>query len=111
MSATTDDKAFVRLDRVNQPGISNLLEILALFQGRDLPVVVAEFEGHTRYGDFKAVVAEEVRRFLSEFQKRLHDVDEAAIMNKLEQSERDMAVVAQATLLRAQQAVGLRPRG
>ena len=111
MSATTDDKAFVRLDRINQPGISNLLEILALFQGRDLPVVVAEFEGHTRYGDFKAVVAEEVRRFLSEFQKCLHDVDEAAIMNKLEQSERDMAVVAQATLLRAQQAVGLRPRG
>jgi len=111
MGATTDDKAFVRLDRANQPGISNLLEILALLQGRDLPEVVAEFEGQTRYGDFKAVVAEEVRRFLVEFQKNLKEVDETAIIKKLEQSERDLTVVANATLLRAQQAVGLRPRG
>jgi len=111
MGATTDDKAYVRMDRVNQPGISNLLEMLALFQGRDLSEVVAEFEGQTQYGDFKAVVAEEVRRFLVAFQKRLHEVDESAIIKKLEQSERDLAVVAQATLLRAQQAVGLRPRG
>lgn len=111
MGATTDDKAYVRMDRVNQPGISNLLEMLALFQGRDLSEVVGEFEGQTQYGDFKAVVAEEVRRFLVSFQKRLHDVDESAIINKLEQSERDLAAVAQATLLRAQQAVGLRPRG
>jgi len=111
MGATTDDKAYVRMDRVNQPGISNLLEMLALFQGRNLSEVVAEFEGQTQYGDFKAVVAEEVRRFLVSFQKRLHDVDESAIINKLEQSERDLAAVAQATLLRAQQAVGLRPRG
>jgi len=111
MGATTDDKAYVRMDRANQPGISNLLEMLALFQGRDLSEVVAEFEGQTQYGDFKAVVAEEVRRFLVAFQKRLHEVDESAIIKKLEQSERDLAVVAQATLLRAQQAVGLRPRG
>jgi len=111
MGATTDDKAYVRMDRVNQPGISNLLEMLALFQGRDLSEVVAEFEGQTQYGDFKAVVAEEVRRFLVAFQKRLHEVDESAIIKKLEQSERDLAVVALATLLRAQQAVGLRPRG
>jgi len=111
MGATTDDKAYVRMDRVNQPGISNLLEMLALFQGRDLSEVVAEFEGQTQYGDFKAVVAEEVRRFLVAFQKRLHEVDESAIIKKLEQSECDLAVVAQATLLRAQQAVGLRPRG
>ena len=111
MGATTDDKAFVRFDRVNQPGISNLLEILALLQGRDLPEVVAEFEGLTRYGDFKAVVAEEVRRFLMDFQKSLKAVDEAAVITKLKQSERDLTVVANATLLRAQQAVGLRPRG
>ena len=111
MGATTDDKAFVRFDRVNQPGISNLLEILALLQGRDLPEVVAEFEGQTRYGDFKAVVAEEVRRFLMDFQKSLKAVDEAAVITKLKQSERDLTVVANATLLRAQQAVGLRPRG
>ncbi|MDB5159953.1 MAG: tryptophanyl-tRNA synthetase, tryptophanyl-tRNA synthetase [Candidatus Saccharibacteria bacterium] len=108
MSAVTDEKAYVRFDRENQPGISNLLEILALLQGRDLKEVVAEFEGHTLYGDFKAIVAEEVRRFLINFQKKLHDVDDTAVMKKLEASEKALTVTANATLLRAQQAVGLR---
>jgi len=110
MSAVTDEKAYVRLDRKEQPGISNLLEILALLQSRDLQEVAAEFEGQTLYGDFKAVVAEEVRRFLTDFQKKLHDVDEAAVTRKLEQSEKDLSLTANATLLKAQQAVGLRPR-
>lgn len=109
MSAVTDEEAYVRFDRKNQPGVSNLLEILALLQSRPLEAVIKEFEGHTRYGDFKAIVAEEVRRFLADFQKKLHDVDEAAVIAKLEQSEKDMSVMANATLLRAQQAVGLRP--
>lgn len=110
MSAVTDEQAYVRFDRKNQPGVSNLLEILALLQSRPLDEVVKEFEGQTRYGDFKAIVAEEVRRFLVDFQKHLNDVDEAAIMAKLEQSENELAVTANATLLRAQQVVGLRPR-
>jgi len=110
MSAITDEEAFVRFDREKQPGISNLLEILALLQGRDLKEVVAEFEGQTRYGDFKAVVAEEVRQFLIDFQKKLHAVDESAVIKKLEASEKELSVTANATLLRAQQAVGLRAR-
>jgi tryptophanyl-tRNA synthetase len=110
MSATTDDKAEIHFDKVNQPGISNLLEILALLRGQDLTETVAEFEGQTRYGDFKQVVASEVERFLTDFQKRLADVDNAAIIVKLEQSEHDLTFTANATLLRAQQAVGLRPK-
>lgn len=110
MSAVTDELAYVRFDRQNQPGISNLLEILALLQARPLDEVAKELEGQTRYGDFKAIVAEEVRRFLTDFQTRLHAIDDTAITNKLEQSEKDMTVVANATLLRVQQAVGLRPR-
>jgi tryptophanyl-tRNA synthetase len=110
MSAVTDEKAFVKFDRVEQPGISNLLEILALLQSRDLKEVSAEFEGQTRYGDFKAVVANEISRFLTEFQTRLAGVDEQAVLDKLESSEKALAQVAHQTLLRAQQAVGLRPR-
>ena len=109
MSAVTDEEACVRFDRENQPGISNLLEILALLQNRDQKDVVDEFEGQTSYGDFKAIVAEEVRRFLVDFQKKLHAVDDSAVMTKLEASEKVLTVTANATLLRAQQAVGLRP--
>ncbi len=111
MSATTDDMAKIHYDKANQPGISNLLEILALLRGAPLTGVVSEFEGNERYGDFKKVVADEMKAFLTDFQTRLASVDAVAVLAKLESSERDMTTIANATLLRAQQAVGLRPRG
>jgi tryptophanyl-tRNA synthetase len=110
MSATTDDKAEIHFDKANQPGISNLLEILSLLREQPLVETIAEFEGQTRYGDFKQVVANEVEQFLTNFQQKLATVDDTAIIAKLEQSERDLSQTANATLLRAQQAVGLRPR-
>lgn len=111
MSATTDDKAEIHYDKANQPGITNLLEILALLRGNDLQQTIGEFEGQTRYGDFKKVVADEVRQFLADFQARLAAVDGQAILAKLQQSEQELTITANATLLRAQQAVGLRPKG
>lgn len=110
MSATTDDRGEIHFDRENQPGISNLLEILALLRGSDLQQTIGEFEGQTKYGDFKKVVAEEVSNFLTAFQTRLTEVDDNAILAKLEASEASAKVTANETLLRAQQAVGLRPR-
>ena len=111
MSATTDDIGVIHFNRDTQPGISNLLEILALLRAQPLDAVVAEFEGQTRYGDFKAVVAGELTSFLERFQASLAAVDNDAIMAKLERSEYAMNTIANATLLRVQQAVGLRPKG
>lgn len=111
MGATTDDLASVHYDPQNQPGISNLLQILALLRGKSVDDVASEFEGQSSYGDFKAVVAGEVEKFLTDFQQKLATVDDNAVIAKLEQSERDLTPVANATLLRAQQAVGLRTKG
>lgn len=108
MGATTDDKAYVRYDKKSQPGISNLLDILALLRGQSTEAVTAEFEGETRYGEFKKVVAGEVYAFLEAFQARLAAVDDATILRKLEESEAMMREQAGETLLRAQIAVGLR---
>lgn len=110
MSATTDGKALINFDRNNQHGISNLLEILALLRGAALDDVIAEFKGQTKYGDFKKVVADEVADFLTTFQQRLYTVNDEQIFAKLALSEKAVSEVANATLLRAQQAVGLRPR-
>ncbi|CAN5421665.1 tryptophan--tRNA ligase [soil metagenome] len=110
MGATTDDLANVHYDPQNQPGISNLLQILALFQGRTLEDTTTQYEGMTSYSEFKSVVAGEVENFLADFQQKLSSVDDSAVIAKLEQSERDLIPVANATLLRAQQAVGLRPK-
>lgn len=113
MSATTDDKANVQYDKVSQPGISNLLEILTLARqanGKDatLQQVITEFTGQERYGDFKKVLAEEIAEFLRTFQQNLANVDMDKVEAKLVQSEAAMREVANATLLRTQKAVGLR---
>jgi tryptophanyl-tRNA synthetase len=110
MSATTDDRAEIHFDRENQPGISNLIEILGLLRGLERNQVVAQFENQTRYGDFKKVVADEMKQFLIDFQAHLAAVDDTAILAKLESSEAAMNITANATLLRAQQAVGLRSK-
>lgn len=110
MGATTDDKGLIKFDRENQPGISNLLEILALLRGVGLDTVIKEFEGQTRYGDFKAVVADEVKNFLADFQQKLAAVDDQAIHAKLQKSETVMNEQANTTLLKVQRAVGLRPK-
>lgn len=109
MGATTDNLASINLNRKGQPGISNLLEILSLLRGVPLETIVTEYKGQSGYGNFKAVVASEVEVFLTDFQDRLSEVEENAVIAKLEQSERDLAPVADETLLRTQQAVGLRP--
>lgn len=111
MSATTDGKASVNYSPSEQPGISNLIEILSLLRGESVSVTEATVKGMDRYGDFKKIVAEEVKIFLADFQTRLAQVDDTALAAKLQQSEQAMNGRANTTLLRAQQAVGLRPRG
>jgi len=108
MSATTDGKISVNYDKVNQPGISNLIDILALLRGNTPLEVESEYKGMDRYGEFKKIVADEMAAFLVAFQRNLAEVDESVVLAKLESSERDMNEVANATLLRVQQAVGLR---
>ncbi len=108
MGATTDDLASIKFDPQNQPGISNLLQILALLQGVTLQQVRDTYEGQSSYGDFKKVVADAVESFLTDFQQRLAAVDDTAVIAKLEQSESALQPIAGDTLLRAQKAVGLR---
>jgi len=108
MSATTDSMASIHYDWQEQPGVSNLLEILALLTGRPQEDIVNEWEGKTSYGDLKLAAANAVKSFLVDFQSKLSHVDEHALMAKLEQDEKVMNEIANTTLRRVQQAVGLR---
>ena len=110
MGATTDDKANVTYNPAEQPGIGNLLQILSLLRNKSIEETSKEFEGMSRYGDFKTIVATEVADFLRGFQTNLASIDEAAVIHKLEQSEAVMNEQANKTLYKAQQAVGLRAK-
>lgn len=110
MSATTDSVGVINFDWDNQPGISSLLQILSLLSGRSQDDVNQEWVGNTNYGTFKSVVAEAVAAFLSEFQVRLDNISDDELLAKLASSEAEMSKIANQTLLRAQIAVGLRPK-
>lgn len=109
MAATTDSVGVINFDWDNQPGITSLLQILALITNTPQSDVNRQWVGKNRYGDFKKAVAEAVASFLTDFQARYNAISDAELLEKLEISERAMRIVADRTLLRAQRAVGLRP--
>lgn len=110
MAATTDSEGRVNFDFSKQPGVSNLLQILALLTDRPQAEVNAQWQGKTSYGELKEAAAEAVKNRLSELQAKLAEVDEAKLLAKLETDEHAMAEVANATLSKVQKAVGLRPQ-
>lgn len=111
MSATTDSLGSINYDYTKQPGVTNLLDMMALFSGLDLDSVKQQYVGQTQYGPLKSAVADAVEAFLKAFQSKLADVDMTKVMLKLEADEVLMREQAGATLYRVQQAVGLRPAG
>jgi tryptophanyl-tRNA synthetase len=110
MAATTDSVGAINFDWEKQPGITNLLQVLALLSGRTIHEVITEWQGKSRYGDLKQATAKEVEHLLKTFQAKAEAVDHEKLLKKLAEDEEKMREFADATLLRVQQAVGLRPR-
>lgn len=108
MSATTDSVGQINYDYESQPGVSSLIDLLALLNGKDKQSVIDKYTGQTMYGPLKTEVAEVVIGFLTDFQAKLAAVDDTTLLAKLESSEAAMNEQAKATLLKVQQAVGLR---
>jgi tryptophanyl-tRNA synthetase len=108
MSATTDSVGKVQFDMFNQPGVSNLLQILALIKNQPLAEVVAEWAGVAQYGEFKAAVADEVKTFLADFQAKVVKISDDEVTRVLEEGEKKASKVAEAKLLEVQKVVGLR---
>jgi tryptophanyl-tRNA synthetase len=109
MSATTDSFGEIQFDFKERPGISNLLQMLALLTNQPQSSINEQWQGKTAYGDLKKAVANAVESFLTEFQARHAAADDAQIISKLESSENAMCQSTSEMLLSVQRAVGLRP--
>ncbi|HYF96964.1 MAG TPA: tryptophan--tRNA ligase [Patescibacteria group bacterium] len=107
-AATTDSQAKIQFDMRNQPGISNLLNILAKLEGVAVAEVADRYKEEASYGRLKEEVADAMKIFLKDFQKAYDQVDMKSINTKLASSEADMNKKANETLLKVQKAVGLR---
>lgn len=108
MGATSDSVGVINFDWDKQPGITNLLQLLALSTNRPQSDVNKQWEGKTAYGDLKKTVAAAVTGFLQGLQAQLGKVDDVALLKKMIQSESAMNKSANRTLHTVQKAVGLR---
>jgi tryptophanyl-tRNA synthetase len=91
------------------PGVANLLDIYAALRNIDAKAALAEFAGKS-YSVLKQAVAEALIDELEPVQRRFAELrgDETALRGVLEVSADRVRVIADATLLRVQRAVGLR---
>ncbi|MGA2836011.1 MAG: tryptophan--tRNA ligase [Acidimicrobiales bacterium] len=104
--AVTDTDGEVRFDPEHKPGLSNLLELLAVSTGRTPEQVAGSYQ---RYGDLKADTAEALVELLRPVQARRRelDADPGAVRELLATGAEKATAVAAATYARAAAAIGL----
>jgi len=96
----------------DKPGISNLIEILAVTRGVSPEQIERDFEGQG-YGDFKKAVAESVVELLAPVRERYAELrpDEAALEGILAQGAERAREIAQPVMAGVRQAMGIGPVG
>jgi tryptophanyl-tRNA synthetase len=107
--AVTDSDSEVRFDRAVKPGVSNLLEILAVCTGSTAEEVATRY---TQYGPLKADTGEAVVELLRPIQERYNELltDRGELASLLSKGSNKAGNVAAATLERAYTAIGFLPR-
>lgn len=107
--AVTDNESEVRFDRESKPGVSNLLELLAVATGRR-PEEVAL--GYSQYGPLKTDTAAAVVEFLRPVHERFTELmaDPSHIEDVVAKGAEKAQAIAATTLARARDAMGLLPR-
>ena len=107
--AVTDSGTEVRRGD-DKPGISNLIEILAVARDVAPEAVERSFEG-LRYGDFKTAVGDEVAEWLAPVRGRYGELrgDDAALEAILEAGADKARAIASVTLADVREAMGVGP--
>ena len=107
MSAVTDSLNDIKLDKGNQPGLYNLIEIASALSGRSMEDIVEEFKGQG-YGKLKGYVADVVCDTLEKIQGRYKEIIESRQIEKvLEEGAQKASAIANKTLDKAVKKIGL----
>jgi tryptophanyl-tRNA synthetase len=80
MSATTDSVGCVNFDWATQPGVTNLLQLLAILTNRPQDEVNTEWVGQTQYGALKTAAADAVVAFLEQFHARYEAISDDELL-------------------------------
>lgn len=107
MSAVTDMETSVHYDKVNKPGISNLMTIYASIKNITIEDVEKEFVG-ANYGTFKRAVADAIVAELTPFQNRYREIIASGELDRvLKEGAEQASKIAEVTLEKVKKAIGL----
>jgi tryptophanyl-tRNA synthetase len=107
-SVTDSGREIVR--RADKPGVTNLIEVLAVARDVDPAEIEREFEG-AGYGDFKQAVAEGVIEMLAPVRERYAELrpDQAALEEALAAGAERARSIAAPTLAEVRDRMGIGP--
>ncbi len=107
MSAVTDMETSVHYDKINKPGISNLMTIYASIKNVTIEDVEKEFVG-ANYGTFKRAVADAIVAELTPFQNRYKEIIASGELDRvLKEGAEQASQIAEVTLEKVKKAIGL----
>ena len=105
-SSVTDSENIVRYDLENKPGISNLIEIYAAVNGKEISETEKEFE-NSQYGEFKVAVAETVIEYLDPIKKNFDDLTNDNLKDFALSNIKSAKDSAQKTINEVEEALGI----
>jgi tryptophanyl-tRNA synthetase len=105
-SSVTDSENIVRYDPKNKPGISNLIEIYAAVNDKEISDTEKEFE-NSQYGEFKIAVAETVIDYLDPIKKNFDDLTGDNLEDIVVSNLKSAKDSAQKTIIEVEEALGI----
>ena len=105
-SSVTDSENIVRYDPKNKPGISNLIEIYAAVNDKEISETEKEFE-NSQYGEFKIAVAETVIDYLDPIKKNFDNLTSDNLEDIVVSNLKSAKDSAQKTIIEVEEALGI----
>ena len=105
-SSVTDSENIVKYDPKNKPGISNLIEIYAAVNDKEISETEKEFE-NSQYGEFKIAVAETVIDYLDPIKKNFEDLTSDNLEDIVVSNLKSAKDSAQKTIIEVEEALGI----
>lgn len=107
MRAVTDSENSIYYDPEKKPGVSNLIALMSVQTGKSIEEVVAEYDGKG-YGALKKDLVDITVSTLKGIQERYYGLSESEIKSVLAKGAERAAAIAEKTLRRVQERMGLR---
>lgn len=106
MTAVTDSGSSIHYNFAKQPGISNLLELLAGVSSASIKELEDHYEGRS-YGDLKHDTANAINAFLAPIQQEFSSLSDSSVKKTLIKGSERATKTANKTLEAAHSAMGL----